>query len=345
MTLLLLLLAAQVTPELTQHVNAGLKAKNAGDLATAVVEFQRVAELAPQLAAAHVNLGAVYYDSKDYAKAIPPLRRAIELNQSLPGAHAMLGASLLAQGFPALAVPHLEQGQADDLLGVALLEAGRERDAIDRLESSLLKRPNDADLLYYLSRAHAQLAKQLVDRLAGQDSPRTQQLTGEAHAAAGQREAASQSFRAALTRRPDLRGVHFALGELALGSGDFASAEREFRAEAQLTPGSAAAAYKLGFVLMNRGEAQAALPELERAERLQPGMPETLLELGRAHAALGAGPAAEKAFRQVLEQERTSALAESAHFQLAQILRKSGRIAEADRETAAFRELRSKRKN
>ena len=56
--LILVLLAFQVSPELRQHVDAGLKAKAAGDLDGAIREFQRVVELAPTLAAAHVNLGA-----------------------------------------------------------------------------------------------------------------------------------------------------------------------------------------------------------------------------------------------------------------------------------------------
>ena len=63
-----LLLAWQATSELKQHVEAGLNAKRAGDLDTAIREFKRVAELAPGLAAAHVNLGAVYYEKKDYAQ-------------------------------------------------------------------------------------------------------------------------------------------------------------------------------------------------------------------------------------------------------------------------------------
>ena len=121
---LVVLLAFQVTPELKQHVDAGLKAKNAGDLDAAIREFQRVVELAPGLAAAHVNLGAVYYDKKDYTHAIPPLRKGLQINPDLPGAQAMLGAALLAQGYASESIPYLEKVHADDLLGVALFESG-----------------------------------------------------------------------------------------------------------------------------------------------------------------------------------------------------------------------------
>ncbi|HVW86340.1 MAG TPA: tetratricopeptide repeat protein, partial [Bryobacteraceae bacterium] len=199
-SLLLILLAFQFTPELRQHVDAGLRAKAAGDLDTAIREFSRVAELAPNLAAAYVNLGAVYLEKKDYADAIRELRKALRIKDDLPGAHGMLGTALLAQGFAGEAIPHLEKAQADDLLGVALFEAGRVREAVDSLEAALLKRPDDPDLLYYLGQAHARLSKQLFVRLreGNPESARTHELLGEAMAGSGNRDAAEKHFRAAL---------------------------------------------------------------------------------------------------------------------------------------------------
>jgi tetratricopeptide (TPR) repeat protein len=341
-----LLLALQAAPELKVHVDAGLKAKSAGDLDAAIREFQRVVELAPGMAAAHVNLGAVYYEKKDYSRAIPSLRKALELNPNLPGAHGMLGVALLAQGYASESIPHLEEAKADDVLGVALLEAGRAREAIDKLEAALEKQPDNPDLLYYLSQAHARLAKQAFDVLSERSpaSARTRQMLGESRAASGNREAAEKDFRAALAMRPDLRGVHFALGEMYLGSGDYENAEREFRQEAQLAPGSASAAFKLGVVLMNRGEVRSGLAELQRANALQPDMPETLLELGKASAAAGEVALAEKLFLRTIELEQASSLAESAHFQLAQLYRRLGRPVDSDRETKLFQEIRKSRK-
>lgn len=345
MLALLLLLAFQVSPELRQHIDAGLKAKSAGDLDRAVREFKRVVELAPNLAASHVNLGAVLFDRKDYAAAVPSLKRALELNPELPGAAHMLGAALLAQGFASESITWLQKSGSDDLLGVALLEAGRTREAVDRLESALLKRPDDQDLLYYLSRAHGTLSRDLADRVrdAGPTAPRAQQLIGEAMAAARNPELAEKHFRAALALRPDMRGIHQAIGELLLESGDYAKAEAEFRAEARLAPGAAVTAYKLGVVLLNLGRVQDAIAELRRANTLQPGMPETLLELARALAAGDDAVKAEPLLLEVLKMEGESALAESAHFQLAEIYRKLGRTADAQREMKRFKELRDKR--
>jgi tetratricopeptide (TPR) repeat protein len=344
--LLLLAFAQVVTPELRQHVEAGLQARAAGDLDRAAREFQRVVELAPDLPAAHVNLGSVYFQKKDYERATAPLRRALQLNPELPGAQQMLGTALLAQGAATEAVPHLEIARADDLLGIALLEAGRARDAIDRLEAALLQRPGDPDLLFYLSHAHGQLSKDLFDRLRQQPGgeTRVQQMLGEAALATGQRDQAEKHFRAALAARADLRDVHLALGDLYLSNGDYAHAEPEFRAEARMAPLSAIAAYKLGFVLVNLGKPAEAAKELERADHLRPGMPETLLALGKALIAIGNLTGAESAFQKVIAAEPYSTLAEAAHLQLSQIYRKLGRAPDADRELKALQELRRSRR-
>lgn len=336
--------AQTVTPELRQAVEAGLRAKQQGDLDGAAREFEKVVKLAPEMAAAHVNLGMVLYEKGMYGRAIPALRRALELNAELPGARLLLGTALLAQGYPAEAIAHLEETKAIDLLGAALLEAGREREAIDRLEAALAVRPGDADLLYYLGQAHTRLAQQLVQRVRqDQSSARAAQLEAEIHVAAGRTEAARKSFAEALRRRPELREIHYALGELALAAGDYPTALQEFRAEAEAVPGSAAAAYKLGYVLQNLGDALGALREFRRANGLRADMPETLLELAKAEMAAGNAKTAESHFRHVVELEPESPLAENAHLQLAKLYRQTQRNAEAEKESKRFRELRSRR--
>ena len=340
--LLLVVIAFQVTPELRQHVEAGMKAKAAGDLDTATQEFRLIAGMAPGLAPAWVNLGAVYLARKDYSDAVTALKTALEINSNLPGAEQMLGTALLAQGFAAEAIPHLEKAQADDLLGVALLESGHPRDAVEHLEAALLKRPGDPDLLYYLGQAHARLSTDAFEsiRRNNPQSARAEQLLAEEMRKSGNAQAAEQHFRAALALRPDLRDVHYALGDLYLSSGDYEKAEIEFRAETKVAPGSAAAAWKLGSVLLNRGRVADAISELKRADTLQPSMPETLLELGKAYNTAGQAAEAEKCLKQVIAQEATGPLAQAAHFQLAQAYRKLRRDSEAEHEISLFREMR-----
>lgn len=347
MTVLLVWLAMSqaVTPELRAQVEAGMQAKANGDLDSAIRAFRRVTELAPDMAAAHANLGAALFEKRDYDGAEGPLRRALALNPALVGSAQMLGTALLVQGAAEEAVPYLEKSGADHLLGIALLEAGRPREALEKLEAALAGKPGDPDLLYYAAQAHGRLARLVYDRLRTNPAAeaRVQQMMAEAQAASGNREASAKHFQAALAARPDLRGVHLSLGELYLAAADYGRAETEFRAEVVLSPKSAAAAYRLGAALAQNGKAVEAVAALERALLLAPAMPETLLELGKVHAAAGNAQAAEPPLLRVIEIEPQSALAEAAHLQLAAIYRKLGRAADAESQTKALRDLRAKR--
>ena len=72
-------------------------------------------------------------------------------------------------------------------------------------------------------------------------------------------------------------------------------------------------------------------------------MPETLLELGKTLNAAGDPTSAEACLRQLVTLEDDTRVAESAHFQLAQIYRKLGRMPDADRHLKRFQQLRAAR--
>ncbi|BDC49898.1 hypothetical protein F183_A22140 [Bryobacterales bacterium F-183] len=336
--LAMLLTLAQVTPELRQAAESGMKARQSGDLATAAAEFRKITQMAPNLAAGFANLGAVYFEQKDYVQSVPTLRRALELNANLPGTRTQLGTALLATGYAVEAIPYLEA--SPELLGIALLEGGREREAIDRLEAALQTKPKDPDLLFYLGQAHSRLAGKVFAQVTG---VRAVQLSAEAAVVAGRREQAAKAYAEVIAKRPDLLGMHLALGELALESGDFATAGKEFEKEVKLAPGSARAAWRYGAVLLNQGNNAAALSELRRANQLQPDMPETLLDLGKAELAAGSLPNAQQAFEKLLAIEQETLLAENAHLQLSNVYRRLNRPADAERHAKLFRELRQRR--
>jgi tetratricopeptide (TPR) repeat protein len=133
------------------------------------------------------------------------------------------------------------------------------------------------------------------------------------------------------------------MGEIYLATGQNDLAERELRAEIALAPGNAQALYRLGALMLNAGKVNEALSMLQRSDELTPDMPETLLALARALVAEGKLADAEVRLRKLLAIEGNTSLAESAHFQLAAILRKTGRTAEAEKETELFRQLRDAR--
>jgi tetratricopeptide (TPR) repeat protein len=342
--ILILLLAWQsMSPEALQHLQAATEAENQKQFDKAVSEYKKVTELEPKLPNGYVRLGQAYMEKHDYGAAIAPLKHALELAPDLVSAHQLLGYTLLAQGYAAEAIPHLERVQEQTALGIAQIETGQLSQAVTNLQAALAKHPNDPDLLYYLGRASGLLSKQSIDTLLASypDSARAHQALAENYFVLRQMPQAEKEFQAALRLRPDIPKLHLELGEVYGGSSQWAKAEEEFRAETKLQPGSAEASYRLGTALLQQGKAREARAALQASDRLQPEMPETLYSLGKAAALEGDTSSAEKVWVRLLAIEKSTPLAAQTHFALAGLYRKQGKGSEADREMAEFQKLQN----
>jgi tetratricopeptide (TPR) repeat protein len=343
--LLSALLAGQavMSDAAAEHLRTGLEARKQHQVDVEIAEFRKATELDPGLADAFVNLGAAYMEKHDYGSAIHPLKRALELSPDLPVAHQFLGYALLAQGYAAEAIPHLERAGAQDALGIAQIETGRLSEAVANFNAALAQRPDDADLLYYLGHASGLLSKSAIDTLiaAHPDSARAHQALAENYFVLRQMPQAEREYREALRLRPELPGLHLELGQLYANSAQWPKAEAEFRAETKLRPGNAEAAYRLGAALLQQGKAIEAVEELKRANDRKPDMPETLYSLGKAASLSGDAQTAEKVWTRVIELEKETSLAAQAHFGLAGIYRKQGKAQQAQHEMQEFQRLQS----
>ncbi len=342
--LLLSWLALQGAPaEAAQHLHRGLEARKEGRLDAAIVEFRKATELEPNLAEAFVNLGETYIEKRDYGGALAPLKRALELSPDLPPAHQLLGYALLAQGYAAEAIPHLERVDEKAALGIAQIETGQLPEAVANLNAALAKRPNDSDLLYYLGRASGLLSKQAIDTLqaAYPDAARAHQAMAENYLVLRRLPEAEKEYQEALRLRPETPKLHLELGQVYAIASQWTKAEEEFRAEIKLQPGSAEAAYRLGAALLEEGKIHEARMELQRADGLRSGMPETLYSLGKAALLDGDPASAQKAWTKVIEIEGQSSLAAQAHFQLANLYRKQGNTAKAQHEIQEYQKLQN----
>jgi tetratricopeptide (TPR) repeat protein len=339
---LLACLAGQVaSSDAAEHMRAGTEARQRHQIDAEIAEFRQATELDPNLADAFVNLGAAYMEKHDYGSAIAPLKRALELNPNLQVAHQFLGFTLLAQGYAAEAIPHLEWAGAQDALGIAQIETGQLTEAVANFNAALATRPDDADLLYYLGHASGLLSKNSIDALlaAHPDSARAHQALAENYFVLRQMPQAEKEYEEALRLRPDLPGLHLELGQIYANSAQWPKAEDQFRAEAKRQPGNAEAAYRLGAALLQQGRAREALEELKRSNGLKPDMPETLYTLGKAAWLNGDAPTAERAWTRVIELEKGTSLAAQAHFGLAGLYRKQGKTSQAQREMQEFQRL------
>jgi tetratricopeptide (TPR) repeat protein len=343
-TILTLWLAWQtMSPEAAQHWEAGRRAESEKHFDVAASEYRKVTQLEPNLAAGFVNLGQTLMEQRDYASAVAPLRHALELDSTLAPAHQLLGYALLAQGYAAEAIPHLERVHEQAAVGIAQLETGRLLESITNLQAALQKRPNDPDLLYYLGRASGLFSKQSIDALlaAYPQSARAYQALAENYFVLRQMPDAEKQYQQALQLRPDTPNLHLELGQVYAMTSRWPQAEEQFRAEVKLQPGNAEAAYRLGEALLQQGKSRESRKELERADRLQPEMPETLYALGKAAALDGDAAASEKAWISLLNIEKEGPIAAQAHFGLAGLYRKQGKTAEAEQQMQEFQRLQT----
>ncbi|MCU1240569.1 MAG: hypothetical protein JWO71_1295 [Candidatus Acidoferrum typicum] len=325
------------------HMRRGLEARKQHQVDVEIAEFRKATELDPGLADAFVNLGAAYMEKHDYGSAIAPLKRALDLSPDLPVAHQFLGYALLAQGYAAEAIPHLERVGAQDALGIAQIETGQLSEAVANFNIVLAKRPDDPDLLYYFAHASGLLSKSAIDALlaAHPDSARAHQALAENYFVLRQMPQAEKEYREALRLRPELPGLHLELGQVYANSAQWPKAEAEFRAENKLRPGNAESAYRLGAALLQQGKAGEAFVELKRANDTKPDMPETLYSLGKAASLSGDAETAEKVWTRVIELEKETSLAAQAHFGLAGIYRKQGKAQQSQHEMQEFHRLQS----
>jgi tetratricopeptide (TPR) repeat protein len=282
-------------------------------------------------------------EQRDYAGAVAPLKHALELDSALAPAHQLLGYALLAQGYAAEAIPHLERVHEQGALGIAQLETGQLRESMMNLQAALEKRPNDPDLLYYRGRASGLLSKQSIDTLlaAYPRSARACQALAENYFVLRQMPEAEKQYQQALELQPDTPNLHLELGQVYAMTSRWPQAEQQFRAEVKLRPGNAEAAYRLGEALLQQGKSRESRKELERADRLQPQMPETLYAMGKAAALDGDAAASEKAWINLLGIEKEGPLAAQAHFGLAGLYRKQGKTAEAQQQMREFQKLQA----
>ena len=340
--LLLLWFSTQaLSPEASQHMQAGLDAERQRRLDVAIAEFRKVTELDPAFTDGFINLGQAFIEKRDFASAITPLKQALKIDSDLVPAHRLLGYALLAEGYAAEAVPHLVRAQDKAALGIAQTQAGQLSEAVTNLQAALAEHPDDPDLLYYLGRATGLLAKRSIDTLisAYPGSPRAHQAMGENYYVLRRMPESENEYREALRLQPDSPEVHMELGEVYTGAFQWLKAEEEFRAQTRLQPGNAEAAYRLGEALLEQGKVKEARTELARADALLPDMPETLYALGKTAALEGDAATAVKEWTKLLSIEKESALAAQAHFGLASLYRKQGETEAARREMQEFQRL------
>lgn len=355
----LILLVATSAPasetEIQQHYRRAQQALAAKQDAVAAREFREILRLDPRNASAHANLGVIAFGERNYAEASQEFRAALKLQPSLWNAKALLGMSEVrlgnragAQPLLESAFPHVEDPKLRTEVGLDLVslyhESNRLDDAVNVLRA--LERAGAAEpaTLYLAYRTYSDLAAQQLATLAkvAPESAQMHLVLAQAQMSQNDFPGAIAQYRKALAVDPQLPGIHFELGQaMLMNSTDEPSrreAEQQFQLALAANPTDAESAYMLGEIEWLRSNPEAALKDYEHALALRPDFVDARIAAGKALTRLGRP---QEALEQLQQAIRLDPQNEVAHYRLAQAYRALGRTADAGRELALFRSLRS----
>jgi tetratricopeptide (TPR) repeat protein len=341
-----------------RYLQEGEKALAAGRYDEAERAFEKLAELAPNMAEAHARLGLIYYQQGKFEQAERELRQAIKLKPALPNTGLLLAMALSELGRYKEAAPALEKGfksSTDPALkrasGLRLSRAytglGQDDKAVEvALELTRLY-PKDPEALYQAARLFANYAYLSTVKLAevAPDSLWLHLAAGESYESQGRLDAAIREYKEVLALRPNRPGVHYRIGRALLArakeSKDDAVSEpealREFEQELQLDPTNANAAYEAGEIHRKSARYDRAAELFSQAVKYYPDFEDALVALGRTLVSLSR---AEQAIAPLTKAIALNAANVVAWFQLAQAQRALGNAPEQQKALAEFQRLR-----
>jgi tetratricopeptide (TPR) repeat protein len=340
--------------EIQAHKQKAQDSLKSGNRDAAEDEFRAILALDPNNIDARGNLGVMRFFHGDWAGAAQQFRRVLKVQPSFWKAQALLGICEKRLGHPGEAqrllegsVPHLNDGALRIQAGLELVEIRYSSGDLDKAAEIVgtLQRTNpaSADVLYTAYRIHSDLANRARDALASvaPDSSRMHQIMAQHLINEADVPGAIKQYRAALAIDPELRGVHYELGEAILkdSTSDTAlqQAEEQFRAALAENPGDAGAEYGLGRVSAQRLDFKSAIEHYSRALALRRDYTYAEIALGEA---LMKTDKSQQALEHLLAASRLDPLNPTVHYRLASLYRELGREDDAHRELAAFKKLR-----
>jgi tetratricopeptide (TPR) repeat protein len=344
--------------QLQRYSQEGEKALAAGRYDEAAQAYEKLCELAPNMAEAHARLGLIYFQQGKFEHAANSLRQAIKLKPALPNTDLLLAMSLSELGRYKEAAPALEKGfnrVTDPALkrasGLRLVRVytglGQDDKAVEvALELTRLY-PKDPEVLYHAGRLFANYAYLSTVKLSevAPDSLWLHLAAGEAYEGQGRLDAAIREYKEVLTLQPNRPGVHYRIGRALLArakqsTDDKASepeALKEFEEELRLDPTNSNAAYEAGEIHRKSARFDRAAELFSQAVKYYPDFVEALVALGRTLVSLGK---AEQALAPLGKAIALDAANEVAWFQLHQAHRALGNAAEQQKALAEFQRLR-----
>jgi len=335
--------------------------------ALAIPEFQAAVAIDPENVGAQANLGVLLYFQGRAAESIPHFRAALagrkEEQPGLAKIQALLGMAEsrtldfadarrdMEGAFPLLALASSQDLPSQDQrfqvqLGLELVGLDTESGDLDKAAAVLAQlrkaAPDNAEVLYAAYRTYSDLAGEsmLALSLAAPDSAQMHQLLAHEDIRQGNPNGAIAQYRKAITIDPHLPGVHFELAELLHTSTDEAvkkAAEQEYHAALLANPQNEKSILRLAEIDAQKGNLKQSYEEYQKAVELQPADADAKLGLAKTLIGMNQSDKALALLEDIVRLEPTNA---TAHYRLATLYRKMGRVDDAKREAELYQKFK-----
>jgi len=221
------------------------------------------------------------------------------------------------------------------------MSLGQEETAVQAL--FLLRRefPHDPEALYISTHYFSEMGNRAAQELAATapSSYQAHELEAEAFESQGKWAEAAAEYQKILEQNPNVPGIHFRLGRVAMSRGESEAnteeAKKEFEQELKIDPTNAAAEFSLGEIARRAGQWDEAIAHFSAAAKLDSGFAEAFLALGMSLAS------AQRFAEAVAPLEKYVKIVPSdpaGHYQLAIAYDRTGRKEAAAREMQLQRE-------
>ena len=329
------------------------------DPEAAIRNFEQLVRAAPGNADHHLKLGMAYYAAGRSLDAVQSLRQALKLRPNLMLARHYLGVSLAESGqcHEALLLLKKDAGQianrdlrrAAGLAGVRCsMGLKQPDDAVDFIRALAREFPQDPEVLYQSVHVYSDLSLKASQDLLykAPSSYQVRLLNAEVLETQERWNEAAAEYRAVLAQNPNLPGIHYRLGRLLLSLPENAvtpttrdEARAEFEEELKINPRNAGAEYVLGELARQARDWPRATDHFSKATRLDPTFADAFIGLGRSLIADRKFAEAVAPLEQAVKLQPENP---AAHYHLAIAYSRTNRKAEAERESAAFRQTSEK---